>query len=73
MPDRSADTPSMAALLQVANVNDIKSYLMGESRCLRNWLIHPIATAGARPDPGGAHARHTFPEEPRVGCSALRS
>ena len=39
--------PSMAAVLQVANVNDIKSDLMGELRCLRNWLIHPIANSDA--------------------------
>lgn len=39
--------PSMAAALQIANVNDIKSNLMGELRCLRNWLIHPIANSDA--------------------------
>ena len=39
--------PSMAAALQIANVNDIKSDLMGELRCLRNWLIHPIANSNA--------------------------
>ena len=39
--------PRMAAVLQVANVNDIRSDLMGELRCLRNWLIHPIVDSDA--------------------------
>ena len=39
--------PSLASALQVANVNDIRSNLMGELRCLRNWLIHPIANSDA--------------------------
>ena len=39
--------PSLAAALQVANVNEIRSDLMGELRCLRNWLIHPIANSDA--------------------------
>lgn len=39
--------PSLAAALQVANVNDVRSDLMGELRCLRNWLIHPIANSDA--------------------------
>lgn len=36
---------SMAAALQIADVNDIKADLMGELRCLRNWLIHPISNS----------------------------
>ena len=39
--------PSMAAALQIANVDDIKSELMGELRRLRNWLIHPIPDSKA--------------------------
>lgn len=39
--------PSMAAALQIADVDDIKSDLMGELRCLRNWIIHPIANSKA--------------------------
>ena len=39
--------PRLAAALRVANVNDVWSDLMGELRCLRNWLIHPIANSDA--------------------------
>ena len=39
--------PSLAAALRVVNVNDIRSDLMGELRCLRNWLVHPIANSEA--------------------------
>lgn len=39
--------PAMAEALQVTDVNDVRSDLMGELRCLRNWLIHPVADSDA--------------------------
>ena len=42
--------PSMAAALEVADVKDIKSDLMGELRHLRNWLVHPIPDSDAETD-----------------------